>query len=336
MKKGITLKDIARKLNMSVSTVSKSLNNDQAISTFTRERVRELADKWNYVANESARHFKLNRSFTIGLIIPDLQDHFFVKAINGIEAVAGKENYNILLAQSHESTCKEQSVVNMMIRNRVDGLIAAVTKNTTDMTVFEKCRTVGIPVIYIVREPVEKHASFVSVNNVEGAFKATRFLIKKGHSRIAYIMGPETMPISMARLEGYKQALQNSSIPFDKDLVQVVNFSEEETEKAMHALMKLKHPPTGIFTFKNDISLDAISFLKRKYPERLGKIDFTDFGNLPLFKYLDYKPVASVVEDFFEVGRQAAVLMLKMIAENKTTEEVWYSNVKIPCKLIKN
>ena len=128
MKKGITLKDIARKLNMSVSTVSKSLNNDSTISAITRERVKELADKWNYIANESARHFKLNKSFTIGLIIPDLQDHFFVKAINGIEKIAEAENYNIILTQSHENTCKEESIVNMMIRNRVDGLIAAVTK----------------------------------------------------------------------------------------------------------------------------------------------------------------------------------------------------------------
>ncbi|MBX3241816.1 MAG: LacI family DNA-binding transcriptional regulator [Chitinophagaceae bacterium] len=109
MKKGITLKDMAKKLNMSVSTVSKSLNDDHAISAFTKERVKELANRWNYVANESARHFKLNKTFTIGLIIPDLQDHFFVEAINGIEEIAGTENYNIILAQSHENTCKEEN-----------------------------------------------------------------------------------------------------------------------------------------------------------------------------------------------------------------------------------
>ena len=118
---------MAKKLNMSVSTVSKSLNDDQAISAFTKERVKELANRWNYVANESARHFKLNKSFTIGLIIPDLQDHFFVEAINGIEEIAATENYNIILAQSHENTRKEESIVNVMIRSRVDGLIAAVT-----------------------------------------------------------------------------------------------------------------------------------------------------------------------------------------------------------------
>lgn len=336
MKKGITLKDLAKKLNMSVSTVSKSLNNDQAISVFTKERVKALADKWNYIANESARHFKLNKSFTVGVVIPDLLDQFFVKAINGIEEIAGTENYNIILAQSHENTCKEESIVNMMIRNRVDGLIAAVTKNTIDMTLFEKFRTVGIPVIHIVREPRNDCFSYVSVNNVEGAFKATDFLIRKGHNRIAHIMGPKTMPISLARFEGYKQALHKHGIPLDVTLVKAVDFTGKETEKAMHSLMQLKSPPTAIFTFKNDITLDAITFLKKKYADRLNAIDFTDFGNLPLFKYLDHKPVASVEEDFYEVGRQAALLLFEMIKEKKSEEDAAHKNIKIPCRLIVN
>lgn len=336
MKKGITLKDMAKKLNMSVSTVSKSLNDDHAISAFTKERVKELANRWNYVANESARHFKLNKSFTIGLIIPDLQDHFFVEAINGIEEIAGTENYNIILAQSHENTCKEESIVNVMIRNRVDGLIAAVTKHTIDMTLFEKFRTVGIPVIHIVREPRNDCFSYVSVNNVEGAFKATDFLIKKGHSRIAHIMGPQTMPIALARFEGYKQALHKNRIPLDTALVRTVDFTVKETEKAMLGLMKLKSPPTAIFTFKNDITLDAIALLKKRYPEKLEAIDFTDFGNLPLFKYLDHKPVASVKEDFYEVGRQAAVWLFEMINEKKPERGMDHKNIKIPCKLIIN
>ncbi len=336
MKKGITLKDIAKKLNMSVSTVSKSLNNDSAISAFTKERVKELADKWNYIANESARHFKLNKSFTIGLIIPDLLDQFFVKAINGIEEIAGAENYNIILAQSHENTCKEESIVNMMIRNRVDGLIAAVTKNTIDMTLFEKFRTVGIPVIHIVREPRNDCFSYVSVNNEEGAFKATNFLIRKGHKRVAHIMGPKTMPISIARFEGYKRALKKNHIPFDETLVKEVDFTEKETEKAMLALMQLKSPPSAIFTFKNDITLDAITFLKKRYPGKLDTIDFTDFGNLPLFKYLDHKPVASVEEDFYEVGRQAAILLFEVINDKKTDGDSTIKNIKIPCRLIIN
>ena len=203
------------------------------------------------------------------------------------------------------------------------------------MTLFEKFRTVGIPVIHIVREPGHDHFRYVSVNNEDGASKATNCLIRNGHKRVAYIMGPKTMPISLARFEGYQKALHKNRIPLDDVLTKEVDFSEKETEKAMIALMQLKSPPTAIFTFKNDITLDAIAFLKKKYPDRLNVIDFTDFGNLPLFKYLDHKPVASVEEDFYEVGRQAAVLLFEAI-NDKSDSDLTIKNIKIPCRLIVN
>lgn len=334
MKKGVTLKDMAKKLNMSISTVSKSLNNDQAISIPTKERVKELADKWNYIANESARHFKMNKSFTIGLILPDLLDRFFVEAINGIEEIAEKENYNIILTQSHEDTKKEESIVHVMIKNRVDGVIVAVTKNTIDMALFGKLKSVGIPVICIVREPQNNTFNYVSVNNVEGAFRATDFLIKKGHRRVAHIMGPKTLHISLARFEGYKQALYKSNIPLDMRLVKEVDFTKRETEAAIQYFMQLKSPPTAVFAFKNCITLDAIRFLKKHQPDKLEMVDFTDFGNLPLFEYLDNKPIASIEEDFYEIGKQAALLLFGMINRENMNQDTNYKNIKIPCKLI--
>jgi DNA-binding LacI/PurR family transcriptional regulator len=217
MEKGKTLKDIAKKLNMSISTVSKALNNDACISTLTKERVQNQASEWNYIPNESARNLKLNKSFTVGLIIPDLLDPFYVLAVNGIEQIAVKENYNIILTQSHEKVETEENIVKVMIRNRVDGLIVAVSKETVDMLLFEKFKSVGIPVICIVREPQNHSFKYVSVNNEEGAFKATNFLIKKGHRRIAHLMAPKTLEISLIRLEGYKNALKKNSIPLDPE-----------------------------------------------------------------------------------------------------------------------
>jgi DNA-binding LacI/PurR family transcriptional regulator len=334
MGKGKTLKDIAIKLNMSISTVSKALNNDTSISTLTKERVQKQAREWNYIPNESARHFKLNKSFTVGLIIPDLLDQFYVLAINGIEEIAAIEKYNIILTQSHEDIVKEENIVNIMIRNRVDGVIMAITKNTVDMAFLEKFKLVGIPVMCMVREPLNHSFNYVSVNNKDGAFKATDFLIKKGHLRIAHLMGPETLQISQIRFEGYKEALQKNNIPLDMKLVKVVDFTKRETEKAMQDLMKLKSPPTAIFTFKNYITLDAIGFLKRRYPNKLNLIDFTDFGNLPLFDYLDHKPIASIEEDFYEVGKQTAQLLFQMINGEKGIQKENYGKIEIPCKLI--
>ena len=124
----VTIKDIAAKLNMSFSTVSKALNNDPSISTPTRERVKQLAADWNYIPNEAARHFKLNKTFTLGLIIPNMLDQFFVLAINGAEKIAARENYNVIISQSHEDPTNEERIVDLMKRNRVDGLIVVITK----------------------------------------------------------------------------------------------------------------------------------------------------------------------------------------------------------------
>ena len=147
-------------------------------------------------------------------------------------------------------------------------------------------------------------------------------------------MGPKTLQISHVRLEGYQRALAENNIPLDMKLVKEVDFSKTETEKAMLQLMKLKMPPTAIFTFKNDITLDAIRFLKQAYPEKLNLIDFTDFGNLPLFEYLENKPVASIDENFYEVGKQAALLLFQMINEDSNHPNEEPKNIEIPCELV--
>jgi LacI family transcriptional regulator len=334
MQKGITLKDIAKKLNMSISTVSKSLNSDNSISPLTKVRVNELAKEWGYVPNETARNFKLKKSLTIGLILPDLHDQFFVAAINGVEEIAEKESYNIILNQTHEDVAKEESIANMMIKNRVDGVIVAVTKNTVDMAFLERFKSVGIPVMCIVREPKNHAFNCVSINNQEGAFKATNFLIEKGHKRIAHLMGPETLQISKFRLEGYKQALEENKIPFETSLLKIVDFSKSETQKAMLELMELEEPPTAIFAFKNCITLDAIGFLKKRFPDKLPLIDFTDFGNLSVFDYIDNKPIASIQENFYEVGKQAAIILFQLINEDKPELLRETRNIEIPCELI--
>lgn len=333
MKKGVTLKDIAQRLNMSISTVSKALNNDTSISTLTKERVNKQALEWNYIPNESARNFKLNKSFTIGLIIPNLLDQFYVLAINGVESIAEKEKYNVILSQTHEDVFNEEKITNVMIRNRVDGVIVAITKKTVDMSLFQKLITVGIPVVFMAREPKEPSFNYVLSNNKDGAYKATAFLIKKGHRRIAHIMGPKSMQTCQVRLEGYKQALLKHKITISEDLIEAVDFTPQGTKHAMKKLMNLPSPPTAIFTFKNYITLDAIDYLKRKYPGRLDKIDFVGFGNLPLLQYLDHKPLASIEESSYEMGEAAAQLLFKMMNENFEVNSA-HQHIQIPCKLV--
>jgi len=334
MKKGVTIKDIALKLNMSVSTVSKALNNDLSISILTKERVKQLASDWNYIPNEAARHFKLNKTFTLGLIIPNMLDQFFVLAINGAEKIAAIEKYNVIISQSQEDPGNEERIVDLMKRNRVDGLIVVITKMTHDMSPFLKLKDIGIPVVFFARPPKDDSFDYVIADNEGGAFKATEYLIKKGHKRVGHLMGPESMAVSQKRLQGYKAALQKNKIGFDPDLVKVVDLTEDSTFFAMSQFMKMKSPPTGIFTFKNYISLDAIEFLKNKFPGKLNKIDFAGFGNLPLFRYLDHKPIASIEESSYEMGEEAARLLFQFIKDEDSMNNRASKHIQIHCKLV--
>ncbi|MEO5947222.1 MAG: LacI family DNA-binding transcriptional regulator [Chitinophagaceae bacterium] len=333
MKKAITIKDIAQKLNMSVSTVSKALNDDQSISTPTRERVKKQAAEWNYIPNEAARHFKLSKTFTLGLIIPNMLDQFFVLAINGVEKVAATEKYNVIVSQSHEDPLKEENIVDLMKRNRVDGVIAAITKETQNMTSFQKLEDIGIPVVFIARPPKDDSFNYITADNEDGAFKATEFLIKKGHKRIGHLMGPESLAVSYTRLEGYKIALNKYNLSLDPDLVKVVDLTNTSTLNAMKDFMKMEMHPTAFFAFKNYICLDAIEYIKKTFPEKLKKIDFVGFGNLPLFQYLDHKPVASIEESSFEMGEEAARLLFRIIKEEENTENA-PQHLQIHCKLV--
>lgn len=334
MKRGVTIKDIAKKLNMSVSTVSKALNNDVTISVYTSERVKKLAKDLNYIPNEAARHFKLSKTFTIGLIIPDLLDQYYVLAVNGVEDIAEQMDYNVILSQSHEDAQKEEKIVDVMIRNRVDGVIVSVTKNTVDMRPFQKFLSMGIPVVCIGREPKGGMFDYVSSNNVEGALEATQFLISRGHTRIAHIMGPESMRTSQARFEGYKQALIRNNLPFETTLVQEVDLTPASTFQAMQQLMEQPDPPTAIFTFKNYITIQAIDFLKSRYPDKVDIIEFTGFGNLPLLQHLDHRPLASIEESSFEMGSEAARILFDRMKEEDSEEPVTYIKKQFPCKLV--
>jgi len=334
MKKGVTLKDIATRLNMSISTVSKALSGDASISELTKQRVIKLSSDWNYVPNEAARHFKLNKTFTLGLIIPDLLDQFFVLAINGVEQIAAQQKYNVIVSQSHEDAAHESKIVDIMIRNRVDGVIVAISKDTDDTSAFQKLVDFGIPVVFFSRSPQDPSFNYVTANNEDGAMKAMDFLFLHDHRRIAHIMGPAAMPVSQIRLDGYRKALAKRGLEYDEALVKATDFTPDGTWGIMRELMQLKDPPTAIFTFKNYISLDVIRFLKKFYPQALGEIDIVGFGNLPILQHLDHKPSASIDENSYTMGSEAARLIFRILDAQQFDEPTEPQHIKVSCKLV--
>lgn len=202
------------------------------------------------------------------------------------------------------------------------------------MTPFLKLVYTGIPVVFFARAPTEPAFSYVSANNEDGALKAMNFLFKRGHKRIAHLMGPPTMPVSQRRLEGYKKGLETNKLPYDASLVKEIDFTTASTHKAMKQLMAMKKPPTAIFVFKSYVSLDAITYLKKRHPSRLDEIDMVGFGNLPLIQYLDHKPVASIEENSYLMGIEAAQLLFRNINVQESEEKEISHHIKVPCKLV--
>jgi LacI family transcriptional regulator len=335
MKKGVTIKDIAIKLNMSVSTVSKALNNHPSISSDTKQRVQALAREWNYVPNETARHFKLNKTFTIGLLIPDLLDQFYVLCINGVEKIAAERSYNVIIAQTYDSAAAEDKITASMVRNRVDGVIAALSKETEQMNSFKRLEDLGIPVVFVARPPREPGFHYIVADDAAATNEAIRLLIDRGHRRIAHLKGPHAMAVSRLRSDSYRRALAQQGVSYDDLLVREVDFSAESTYCAMEALMHLSSPPTAIFSFKNYINLDAIEYLRKNNPEKLQRIEFIGFGNLPMLQYLHTKPIASIEESPAEMGEAAAQLLFELI-ETMAINDLPPRTIQIPCRLVEH
>jgi DNA-binding LacI/PurR family transcriptional regulator len=331
MSRNYNLKDLSRMLNMSPSTVSKALNDYPSISQMTRERVKELAIRLNYMPDPAAISFKRKKSFNLGVIIPNLTDHFYTIAVSGIEEYAMSIGYKAIVSQHYEDVNREIEICEMMGRSRVDGLIVSITKNTTDIGHFRSLEERGIPVVYFVRRPSDSGTFNVTSNVYKGTLDAVNFLVAKGHTRIAHILGPAGLLATKERYNGYVDGLEKNGIPLDKSLLATSDLSEASTIDAVERLMRLKKLPTAIITFKDYVALDAMLYLKNLVKKIKHEVAFIGFGNLPLLKYLDSPPLASLEEQCTSIGSRAAELLMKRIGNPGV--ELTPESIQFDCKL---
>ncbi len=332
MKQGVTLKSLAKELGLSVSAVSKALRHDPEIGPATTARVQALAELRNYVPNQAARHLKQSRNFKIGVVIPDLFDQFYALSLRGIEDMAAAHQYSVVFAQTHEQPDRERTLIETMLRNRIDGLLLATTSLTEHTDFVDQLEAVGIPVVFFVRAPRGISYYSVMADSQAGSSQAVEYLIQKGHRRIAHLSGPDLLSQSKTRYEGYRQALFEANLPFDPRLVKSVDLSTESTNLAMQLLLDEPHPPTAVLTFKNYVTLDAIAFLQHERPHWGSRIDFIGFGNLPLLRYIDYRPLAAVDADPVELGAEAFRLLLHRMTNTAHLPET-ERQIKMPCQL---
>lgn len=334
--KPTTIKEIAKLLDISVSTVSRALNDHSSIGLITKMRVKKMAKELNYEPNQRAIQFLQGKSHTIGVILPELAESFFSAAISGIEDIAYKRNYTVLLAQSHDDADREKLLIEKMKMQRVDGLLISVSKTTNTYEHFEAFKKSNIPIVFFDRIPPVKNIHFVASNLESGTFEAVNFLLKKGHRTIGMINGPTNLVASTERKNGYIKAMTSHRLKFDPSLMVNCDLTEAGTIQSMDNFLNHKRKPTAIVTFNDYVALFAIRYARSLNIQINKDIDFVSYANLPLINYMDFTPIASVEQFPYKQGKKAADILLDLINKPKSDSgaEPAYYNVVVESELI--
>jgi DNA-binding LacI/PurR family transcriptional regulator len=308
----VTIKDLARHLNISVATVSRAMRDMPEIKAETREAVLKLAKEWDYQPNILATNLVKSRTKTIGVIVPDLAYHFFASVIKGIEEEAFARGYSLLLTQTSELYERELTNVQNLSRGQVEGFIVSISQETTDYEHFKRLKRKGIPLVFFDRGVDEIDVPKVMVDNVGAAYEATKHLIENGSKRIAFLAGPANVTVSNLRQSGYEKALKDSSLVIDKALVVHGNYNMQGAIELTNKLLELQNPPDGLVVVSDRLAVGAIAALRRKnikIPEDVAIVSFNDEPICTIVTPM----LTSVSQPTFEMGKKAMSLLINQI-----------------------
>ncbi len=316
-----TIKDIAKVLSISPSTVSRALRDHPDISNETKEKVLNTAKELDYFPDSLAQGLKSRRTNTIGIIVPEIKHHFFSSAISGIEDVTYNSGFTILVCQSNESVEREKLNLKTLVSNRIAGLLVSLSQTTTDASHFKVLKKRGIPVVFFDRTIEGLNASKVIVDDFQGAYDIVSHLIQSGYKRIAHIAGPTNISIGNNRLKGYQKALEDNNIPINSDLIIEGGFRQKDGSSAADKLIELENRPDAIFAVNDPVAIGAFSKIKERGLVIPDEMALVGFSNNPVSALIE--PALTTVEQpSHEIGRIAAELLLEKINDSSKAEDV--------------
>ena len=331
----ITIKEIGKRLNISPSTVSRALHNHKSIGLRIKTRVQQLAKELNYEPNQTAIFFQQRKTFIIGVILPELSEAFFSSAISGIEDCANKNNYTVLVGQSHDDEEREKQLVETVKNHRVDGLIVSIAKNTVNYDHFEALKKYGIPIVFFDCIPNMQNIHYVACNMTSGTTQAFTFLRKLGHKTIGMINGPMNLLASKERVEGYRNGLTKARLKYDPNLIISCDLKTESIYKATEKLLSLKNKPTAIIAFNDYVLLDAVQAAKKLKLKINKDISFVSYANLPISHYSAHPPLASVEQFSYQQGQKAMEIILDLLTKvNSENENVTFYKIILEPQLV--
>lgn len=326
MKEKATLKQIAKELHVSVSTVSKALNNSPEISEPTKIRIQEYAKLKNYKPNIIGLNLKNRKTKTIGVIIPNILNHFFAKVFSGIEKVAEEKGYNVITCISNESLSKEVHALDMLSNGTIDGFILSISEEAQKLGEFGHFKDIineGTPIVMFDRVTDEIACDKVIVDDFESSLNATQHLINLGCKKIALFSSIDNLSVGKLRAKGYFEALEKNGIQPDEKLIILTDSAEDFDEKA--TALFARHQMDGIFALDEHTSVSSMKMgLKNgfKIPEELQVIGFAD----GLWSRRLTPSLSTVSQHGPEIGEAAAQML---IGKLESTDEHYQNHTRV-------
>ena len=309
----VNIKQLAKALNLSTSTVSRAFRDNSDISKETKERILTMAKELNYQPNHHASNLREQRSRTIAVIVPEMANNFFSQAIHGIERIAREKGYHILIYATDDDYQKEVSFIRHLHNGRADGIIMSVSGEANDHNYLNELTQKRLPLVFFDRVYEDIITPRVITNDYDSSFSATQHLIKQGCTRIAYLVINKNLSIGKFRMQGYIDALGKYKIPYDESLViDCTNSYPKNNVILKRVLTELK--PDGVFT-----SVERLAFatyyacydLKISVPEQLKVVGFSSLEIAPLLN----PSLTTVTQPATKIGIEAALLLFKMLED---------------------
>jgi len=328
--KNINIKELARELKLSVSTVSKALHDSYEISEGTKQRVLKTAARLNYVPNPYASSLRGRKSKNIGVVIPEVADSFFSLAINGIESVAKEKGYHVLIYLTHESFENEKTILKEFQGGRVDGVLLSVSRETSQSDHINDLISNGVPLIFFDRVCEDVETAKITTDDFAGGYKAAKHLIQQGCDKIAFLGISKSLSISSKRLQGYLQALEDHNLKADKKHILLCGNDAKKNYRLILKLLQRKDKPNGIVASVEKLTMPvykACVALKLKIP---GHVKIVCFSNLETASILN-PSLTTITQPAFEMGKTATILLLKAL--EKKNVDLLEESLVIPSTL---
>ena len=311
----MNLKELAKELNLSISSVSRALRDSKEISPSTKELVLAKAKELNYHANPFASNLRRQKSKTIAVVIPEIANNFFSSAINGAESYAQKKGYHVLIYQTHDDVQQEISISKHLQNGRVDGILISLSSQTSTTDHLQDIKNNGIPIVFFDRVAEDISAPKITTNDYESGFKATEHLIENGCKKIAFLSISNKLSISNNRKNGYLDAVKKHGLVTNKKHLVTCDSNKEANIELIKELLQQPDRPDAIFACVEELAVASYVICEQLQLNIPNDVKIMSFSNLQTAAILN-PSLTTITQPAYDIGREAASVLFQLM-ENK-------------------